>query len=289
MIFEDVFYPDNPNRRRQVYELRGEIISIARRYKAEWNDIVLTLNAAFAEAKSKDFSFELMPLSKDIDRDSLSECIVEIDTALKDAKEKLPQLIKDMNIEDKLPKDWATNPKAINLNPDTIKLIGGAISGIVSGSAGLVVFLYIFSGVRVLQTLLAMVIQLGSFILSPVFAAVSAAITGSVAFVITDMVVSAITGAIERKKLTEAIDALKELKEKMKPLDESISKLAAINLGLRKGSYQLDDSHILRRNKNGEWRIIDLDELCMATGSNVSIERIISKLGDEDGILLIAA
>ena len=289
MIFEDVFYPDNPKRRRQVYELRGEIVSIIRRYKAEWNDIVLTMNTAFAEAKSKDFSFELIPLMKDIDHDSLSDCITEIDTALKDAKEKLPQLIKDMNIEDKLPKDWATNPNAINLNPDTIKLIGSVISGTISGSAGLVVFLYIFSGVRALQALLTLVVQLGSFILSPVFAAVSAAITGSIAFVITDMVVSAITGAIERKKLTEAIDALKELKEKMKPLDESISKLAAVNLGLRKGSYQLDESHILYRTPTGEWRIFDFGKLSMASGSNISIERIINKLGDEDGILLIAA
>lgn len=148
MVFEDVFYPGNPQRRRQVYELRGEIISIVRRYKAEWNEI---------------------------------------------------------------------------------------------------------------------------------------------AFVITDVVVSAIMGAIERKELNEAIDALQKLKAKMMPLDESISKMAAINIGIRKGSYQLDDNHFLFRGKNGEWRILDLNELCMTTGRNNSLEDILDKIGDEDGILLIAA
>ena len=137
-----LFYPGNPQRRRQVYELRGEIISIVRRYKAEWNEIVLNLNSAFAQAKHIDFTFELIPLVKDIDKDPLSECIAEIDVALKDANDKLPQLIKDMNLKDKLPDDWATNPKAIDMDIDTMKLIGKSISLIISGGAAALVFKY---------------------------------------------------------------------------------------------------------------------------------------------------
>lgn len=289
MLFEDYFYPDNPQRRRQVYELRGEIVSIVRRYKAEWNEIVFNLNSAFAQAKHDGFNFELIPLVKDIDKDPLSDCISEIDVALKDANKKLPQLIKDMNIEDKLPKDWATNPKAIDINPDTIHKICQAISAPISGSVGVAVFIYVHRGVHLLQALLGFVVEIGHWMLSPVIAVVCASITGGLAFAITDMVVSAITGAIERKELNEAIDALKKLKERMMPLDESISKMAGININIRHGFYPLDDDHILIKKQSGEWIIIDRPKLCMATGDNNEIMSILEELRQEDGIVVIAA
>jgi len=50
----------------------------------------------------------------------------------------------------------------------------------------------------------------------------------------------------------------------------------------------LDDTHLLMRNSKGEWRIIDLGGLCMATGDMFSIERILKKIGDDEGLLVIA-
>ena len=110
--------------------------------------------------------------------------------------------------------------------------------------------------------------------------AIAGTILGGAAFIITDLVASAITGAIERKELNEAIDALKNLKAQIDPsLSQAATKLAGVTQAIKDGLYRLDDKHILVKNPDGSYMIIETGAANARLLSNVP----------QDGILFLSA
>lgn len=50
MIFDDLFYPGNPGRRKEVENIRARIQLEFRDYKTAWNELARILNEEFATA-----------------------------------------------------------------------------------------------------------------------------------------------------------------------------------------------------------------------------------------------
>ena len=107
MIFDDVFYPGNPKKRVEIAETKAEVTVIFKNYKENWNKLVLALNAAFREVDDPQYSeIQFITLSKDIEKDSVGDCVSEITNAASDAKDQLAKLVADAELDKFLPGDW---------------------------------------------------------------------------------------------------------------------------------------------------------------------------------------
>lgn len=77
-----------------------------------------------------------------------------------------------------------------------------------------------------------------------------------VVFIISDIIASAITGALERKQLNEAIDTLTEINNNVaKPLQEATEKISGVTQSIKDGMYMLDSEHLLVKFPDGYYRI----------------------------------
>ena len=262
MIFDDLFYPGNPGRRQEVANLRGEIIAIFRNYKTAWNDNANLLNGIFAQVQNPTYTgLTLLTLQKNIESDSVGDCVKEINDVLSDSKTK-----KGCTID--------------QIGAENIRKIGQIVSGLSSTAAAAFVGYYVFTGVTVAVGLISAVTGAATGLLAMCSGALAGAVLGGAAFIITDMIASAITGAIERKELNEAIDSLKKLKAQIDPcLPQATAKLAGITQSIKDGIYRLDDQHILIKKPDGSYEVIE-------TGTaNV---RLLSD-DSKDGILFLSA
>lgn len=285
MIFDDLFYPGNPKRRQQVANLRAEIVTKFDGYKTAWNDNAELLTGIFATVTNPKYAgMKILTLSKDIHQDTVGDCIKEINTVLTDTTTKLDKLVADIGLNDLLPTDWKDKGvKLDSIGADTIKKIGQAVSGILSTAASAFVGYYVFTGITVAMTLVRIAagaaVTIGTF----VGGALAGALVGGVVFVITDLIASAITGAIERKELNEAIDALTKLNDAVKPLSEATVKLAGVNQSIKDGVYRLDETHILIKLSDGSYVIT-------STASNTMLRgRALLSEMPRDSILFLSA
>ena len=118
---------------------------------------------------------------------------------------------------------------------------------------------YVYSSIRffvlVLNVAGAAISELASFLAG----ALGGMIVGAIGFVITDIIASAITGAIERKQLNEAIDALNEFRNKVAdPLLNAATQLAGVVQAIKNGVYKVSDSLLIFRNPDGTYQVIQV-------------------------------
>lgn len=260
MIFDDLFYPGNPKRRQKVDELRGEIIVSFNNYKTAWNNNATLLNGIFAQVKNPKFAgLTLLTLTKNINSDSLKDCINEINNVISDSKTKLDKLVEDIGMSKLLPSDWKEKGCSINqIGAENVRKIGQIISGLASSAAAAFIGYHVFTGVTVAVGLIATISGATSGLLAICGGALGALVLGGAAFVITDLIASAITGAIERKELNEAIDALTKMRDKLCPvLSDATVKIAGVTQSIKDGNYRLDATHLLFQKPDGTYVIID--------------------------------
>lgn len=258
MIFDDVFYPGNPKKRAEIAKTRAEVAVIFENYKENWNKLVLALNAAFREVDNPKYrKIQFVTLSKDIEKDSVGDCVSEITNAANDAKDQLAKLVADAELDKFLPGDWQKSGiKLSELDEDVFLKIGRALSMTLSvGISGFIGY-YLFTGVAALSTIVFAVGSVTTALAALVGGALLSLVISGAGFVITDMISSAITGAIERKKLDEALSALKKLKEDVKPLGDSANQLGALYVSFMDShSYYLGDYLDLVLGPDGNWYV----------------------------------
>lgn len=260
MIFDDLFYPGNPKRRQEVANLRGEIIVIFKNYKTAWNDNAALLNSIFAQVQNSKYAgLTLRTLNKDIESDTVGNCISEINDVISDTKTKLDKLVEDIGLSKLLPEDWKENGCTIDqIGAENVRKIGQIVSGLSSSAAAAFVGYYVFTGVTVATALITTITGAATGLLAMCSGALAAAVLGGAAFIITDLIASAITGAIERKELNEAIDSLRNLKSQIDPcLPQATAKLAGVTQSIKDGLYLLDATHILFKNPDGSYQVIE--------------------------------
>ena len=205
MIFDDLFYPGNPGRRQEVANLRGEIIAIFRNYKTAWNDNANLLNGIFAQVQNPTYAgMTLLTLQKNIESDTVGDCINEINDVISDTKTKLDKLVEDIGLSELLPTDWKDKGCTIDqIGAENVRKIGQIVSGLASSAAAAFVGYYIFTGVTVVRSLITVITGTANSLLAMYSGASAGTMLGGAAFIITDLVASAITGDIERKELKE--------------------------------------------------------------------------------------
>jgi hypothetical protein len=238
MIFDDIFYPGNPQRRADVTNLRADIRSGLNSFKTGWNDLVTVLNPILAP-KNIVLSF----ITCDIDTSCLQNCVSHFNQVLNDSKPKIDKLVSDIGLSNGIPDLPSGN---VNLDPDAMHKISQWLSlsldTAVSGFASWYVYRAIQFFIVVINYGGVATTALGEFLAG----ALGGIIVGAVAFVITDMIISAITGAVERRELNEAIDALTKIRDTVSdPLAKAAVRLAGIAQNVKDGTYQVSETIII--------------------------------------------
>lgn len=285
MIFDDLFYPDNPKRRQEVADLKAEIKLVFNQFKIAWNTNADLLNSIFADLQNTKYAgMTISTLKRNIETDKVGDCIDEINKVASDTKDKLDKLVDDINLSDLLPNDWKENGvKLDSLGADKMRKIGQIISGVLDSAAAAFVGYYVFAGVRIAMAIIEIVTMASVGIGAIAGGVLATAVLGGAAFIITDIIASAITGAIERHKLNEAIDALKKMRDSVKPLSESTVSLSGITRSIKDGLYKLDDNNMLVKTPDGTYVIIPISKQ-----NAIQISRSNSVI-QEEGIVFISA
>ncbi len=267
MLFDDLFYPDNRKRRDEVYQLKAEVTTAFRDYHSAWNTWAGLLNHAFAECSVEAYhSLHIPVLVADVEKNTLQECLDEIHVAVTQTSETMDRIVEAMGIRPFLPPDWKTNGiKLDSIDGDVLLKIGRAISCVGSVVLAGYVGYYTICGVAALSTLIAAVEQTAISVGALVGGVIGGVVLGGVAFVITDLIASAITGAIERKELNEAIDILKKLKADVaQPLRESAFTIHAVCTDIKHKQFPLGDGYVLVGQADGTYVIMRLQPLSTA-------------------------
>lgn len=261
MIFDDIFYPENPRRRQEVANLRGEIITIISGYKNAWNENVALLNEAFQEAAKPGTPFyglKLTSLKKDINSDPIGQCIDEINNTISETNAKLNKLMVDIGLDKLLPNDWKEKgAKVSDLGKLTVLNVCKAIETVAAASAAAFLGYYIFAGISVVFGLIGAITGVAASIGCFIGGALTGMIIGGVVFIISDLIASAITGAIEREQLKEAVDSMTKLRDSVLPLRDAAIKLAGINQNIKDGNYKLAPGWYLMKDEDGNYIIFE--------------------------------
>lgn len=255
MLFDDIFYPSNPERREEVRTLQNAMLITLDQFRDRWNELTVQINPIFAGLPDQDASwrYSFLTLSYNTKIDSLNTCLERINSVASDAKHKVEKLIVDIGLETTLPADWHLDESFLHKVQDKIiKGLNVALPVVVSAVVGLAVksSIQLIALWAQLSTIRAFALSYGG-----------ALIFSTVAFIATDAVVSAITGAIERNELESAIAVLKEADHKVRePLSASAVKISAVSMQFKDGSFRLDATHLLFRKKNDSWVVLVVPE-----------------------------
>ncbi len=179
----------------------------------------------------------------------MKSCVTEINNAVTSTKEQLTKLAEDSGLDKSLPTDWTVN--GIETFGDkglVFKVCEGFVTTL-NGAATMYLVSFTFNYIKGLFNIASVLTK----VMANVTGAIGGLICGAAAFIITDMIVSAITGAIERKQLNEAIDELKRLRDQVAvPLKSSATKVAATTQNIKDGIYKIDDRYQIIWNAKKE-------------------------------------
>jgi hypothetical protein len=289
MLFDDYFYPDSPRRRQQLSDLRDEIKAGFDGFKNAWNENADLLNGIFkAQTVAPYNTIQIRKIQKSIKIDNAKSCTDEINAVLIETKAKFVDLVEDLELSKHLPKDWLEQGANVSdIGTGNVKRIGQILSGILDTAAAAFVGWFVLKGVAVATSIISVATGVASSIGTIFRGAFGVLTCGAVGFVITDLIASAITGALERKELNDAIDALTKFNEKVaQPLVTIAAEVAAETLSINTGFYKLDDKHILMKRSDGSYVISGIPGTDTNSMGNMSLQAVHS---DDAALVFIAA
>jgi uncharacterized membrane protein len=175
-----------------------------------------------------------------------------------------------MELSDVLPKGWETSGiKIKNLEKSKILEIGKKISGVASVELAGFLGYYTFIGVTVISELISVSSGVVASIGALACGAAAGIVVAATGFIVTELVSSAITGAIERKKLDEAIKLCEELEIKVtKPLSNAKESIEEFTNGMRNKLFDLGDGYYLVGKPDGNYVIMELLDLSANKSDN---------------------
>lgn len=245
MIFEDIFYPDNPKRREEISSLHGTIKAQFTQYQLAWNTMARKLSSALSQADNKKFNLKIKQLEFDITSNTINEAITEINSVLTDTREKLNKIVTDTGIIGLLPKNWKDVGFEFDGKTNILKGINTALAGVSTAASAFLTW-YVYDGVKVVVSLIEIGTKMISNIASIAGGVLGGLIIGAIGFIVIDAVLSAILGALERDKLNDAITLLKKIETNVgDKLDKATANISGITQSIKDGTYKLDKTHIL--------------------------------------------
>jgi|GEM_PF-5239129 len=253
MLFDDIFYPGNPERREKVRVLSLDLNNSITDYKTAWNNLAAQANPVFSSTKGLDIFFDA--LTYDVNQNTVSECMQEINKVTDAAKKQASAIIDSIDVGH-LPEDW---DGTLDHDPEKLHKIMQWLSGVISAGVGGAAAFGVFKFIELLRVFGPLLNVAGRFITSSIGALIAEGIAGAVGFIITDAVISAITGAIERKKLNTAIEALEEAKKDFsEPLKKAALNINSVALHFKDGMVKIDDDNMIIRQKDGTWKVLEI-------------------------------
>jgi hypothetical protein len=246
MLFDDYFYPGNPQRRQQVSDLRGQVRADFMMFKNSWNDCAAVLNPILAVNHP---DLQLMILTCDTDVNCVKDCVDMFNAAITDAQPKFAKLLNDIGLSAGVP---GLKPGDITMDPDALHKINSFLTGAADTAVSAFATWYVYNSIRLFTLVLNYAGVAVSEVASMLAGALGGLVVGAVGFVITDIIGSAIAGAVERKELNEAIDALTEFRDKVAdPLLQAAGKLAGVTQSIKDGAYKLSDTLLIIKTGSG--------------------------------------
>ena len=195
-------------------------------------------------------------LTYNIKTDDVGKCLSEIQEAVNDAKGKLDNLVKQIGLTD-LP-DFST----VELNEESKYKLYRGLAAIPSMALSSFATFYAVRGFMLVTLIVRTVGDTISSVARILGGALGGLVVGGITFILSDMIVSAITGAIERRQMEDAITVLKQLvQEVCVPLQKATNIIGGIIQNINEGLYKINDSALLVRtgkNENNKeiWSVI---------------------------------
>jgi len=256
MLFDDLFYPGNPTRREEVRQLRSDIKTAFTMYQEAWNKNANLLTSILKDVDDVEFKNIVMPvLTFNIETNTLIMCAEQIKTVAEQSKTHFSTIVKKIKLDKILPNNWEDG---IEYDESLALKIGRIASVSCSAILGAVVCFFLFAGFSIAAAMLSVILGVtigltGAFL--------GSAVIGGVLFVLLDLISSAITGAIERGQLTEAIDALRQVKtEVYQPLLTAAATISGITVSIQDGTFKLSSTKLLWKKTDGTYVIVTVPE-----------------------------
>jgi len=247
MIFDDYFYPGNPARRQEVGALLGQIRATLIIFKKSWNNFASLINPLLT---TKHADLKLATITCNPDSDDINTCVQQFQSVLLNANGKFNTLAVQIGIQNGI-QGLPANSAGLDSDPQAAHRLGLFLGGAADAAVASIAAWYVYNTVQVFGLVLRMMTVTVSEIALVIGGALGGMIVGAVGFVITDIIASAITGAIERHQLNEAIDSLIAFKNG--PTEELLtvsSQLGAIALFAKVERYPLSDKYYLCYDKS---------------------------------------
>ncbi|MFB1034052.1 MAG: hypothetical protein QMC38_01755 [Sinobacterium sp.] len=250
MLFDDIFYPGNPNRRDQIRILSLDINRSIINYQTAWNKLASEANPIFASVKDLSIFFET--LTFDVDKDTVGECLRQINKVTKQASKQAKAIIESIDVGT-LPEDWTGE---IDYDPEKLHNIFNWLTSALAVGTGVLAGYGVASFIGLLRVFAPLLNVAGRFVTSSAGAIFATGIAGVVGFLVTDAIVSAISGAIERKKLRDAMEVLEKAKlEFGEPLATAALNINSVALQFQQGVVRIDEATVIIRESDGIWHV----------------------------------
>jgi hypothetical protein len=274
MLFDDYFYPGNPGRRTEVFALQGQIRADFLMFTSSWNDCANILNPILLP-QHPDLQLQLITCSPDTH--CVQDCLTQFQSVVNDAKPKFDKLLSDIGVSGGIA---GMVPGSIDYDPEAKHKINQFIAGAVDVSVAAFAAWYTYNAVQLFTLVLNYASVAISGTASLLGGVLGGMFVGAVGFVITDLIASAITGAIERKQLNSAIDALTQFRDGVAdPLLKAAGKLAGITQAIKDGTYRLSNTLLITRIDNS-YTVITLPSSAAITGISLDVLVHLQGIGD---------
>lgn len=263
-IFSDLLYPDNPKRREEVRSKTAMARNAFLMFNTSWNNYAISFNKMVNEVINQEKlpwkekgEFRLPNVSLNPDVQTVEEMVNKINEVIEFAKANVFQFNESVKATLN-PKDAEEFSKLTDY--DNIGDVEKWLEWSIPTTVGVSISIYL--GIAMARGLKALALNGISISLGlKAIGGLSIGILSAVGFVVTDLIVAAITGATEREKLENANKQLDDMMEKIiNPLNEMNMQIAGQTSQIDIGRYWIAEDTMLIRKKENNWVVYQLSE-----------------------------
>jgi hypothetical protein len=270
-IFSDLLYPDNPKRREEVRSKTAMARNAFLMFNTSWNNYAISFNKMVNEVINQEKlpwkekgEFRLPNVSLNPDVQTVEEMVNKINEVIEFAKANVFQFNESVKATLN-PKDAEEFSKLTDY--DNIGDVEKWLEWSIPTTVGVSISIYL--GIAMARGLKALALNGISISLGlKAIGGLSIGILSAVGFVVTDLIVAAITGATEREKLENANKQLDDMMEKIiNPLNEMNIQIAGQTSQIDIGRYWIAEDTMLIRKKENNWVVYQLSETIVTTNT----------------------
>jgi len=246
-MFADLLYPGNPERRDKVRQKTIQARFAFTNFEETWNNYAKTFNNMIREVTNQEklpskSKIELPSVSFNPEKDTIDDMVKKINSVIEKAKTASYQFSENVKttLDAKASKDFGTL-----MSYDNIGDLEKGFEDWTPPAIGSLIAIYLSIQLKMLTVSLA---ANGIALSAGVVAAggIGLGILSAAGFFLSDLIISAFTGASERKKLENANKKLNNLlKDVIEPLEGLTGEIGAEKSAINSGQYRISKSVIL--------------------------------------------